>query len=56
MACGQSAVLYQPDPAGDIVLGAATIHATAESRDALVGQSSAEMTVSSPLNGASESS
>lgn len=35
VACGQSAVLYQPDPAGDIVLGSATIHATAATRDAL---------------------
>ena len=35
VACGQTAVLYQPDPAGDIVLGSVTIHATARNRDDL---------------------
>lgn len=33
VACGQTAVLYQPDPAGDIVLGSAVIHDTAFSLD-----------------------
>ncbi|WP_276878372.1 tRNA 2-thiouridine(34) synthase MnmA [Lawsonella clevelandensis] len=56
VACGQSAVLYQPDPVGDLVLGSATIHATAESYDTLTAQDSTERPVSSPLSGVSESS
>ncbi|MFY9190258.1 MAG: tRNA 2-thiouridine(34) synthase MnmA [Lawsonella sp.] len=31
VACGQTAMLYRPDPAGDIVIGSAVIHHTAVS-------------------------
>lgn len=56
VACGQSAVLYQPDDAGDIVLGSATIHATAENRDALMAGSDEELVESTAQGESAESS